>query len=159
MNEQSKRHSIDGVAALLLFVVFSVCVLGVLLSGAKAYRGLTQRDFLSYEQNTCLQYLTTRIRQSDLAGSVAAEDFDGTPALCLTDRDGYVTRVYCYDGSLMELYSSADGLFAPGDGEKLMAAEGLEISMDDGLLRLTLTHPDGRSDQLLFSLRSAEAAT
>ena len=159
MNEQSKRHSIDGVAALLLFVVFSICVLGVLLTGAKAYRGLTDRDFLSYEQSTCLQYLTTRIRQSDLAGSVAAENFEGIPALRLTDREGYVTRVYCYDGSLMELYSSADGFFAPGDGEKLMAAEGLEISMEGGLLRLTLTHPGGRSDQLCFSLRSAEAAT
>lgn len=156
MRVKTRQHGIDGVAALLLFVVFSICVLGVLLTGARAYRGLTGRDLTSYERSTCLQYLTTRVRQSDLMGGVASESFGGVPALRLTDRAGYVTRVYCYEGSLMELYSAPDVDFAPRDGEKLMAAESLDVTVEDGLLTLTVTHPGGESDRLYFSLRSTE---
>lgn len=159
MRGKTKGHGIEGVAALLLFAVFSVCVLGVLLTGARAYRGLTGRDLASYERSTCLQYLTTRIRQADLAGGVAAESFGGIPALRLTDRAGYITRVYCYNGHLMELYSAPDGSFLPQDGERLMAAEALEAGLEDGLLTLTVTHPSGESDRLYFSLRSAKEGT
>ena len=40
----------DGVFVLLLFCVFAVCVLSVLLTGAGAYRRLTERDRVSYDR-------------------------------------------------------------------------------------------------------------
>ena len=44
MKRKTIKHHIDGLIALLLFGVFAVCVLAVLLTGAEAYRRLTQRD-------------------------------------------------------------------------------------------------------------------
>ena len=44
MKQRTVKHNIDGLAALLLFGIFAACVLSVLLSGAGAYRRLTQRD-------------------------------------------------------------------------------------------------------------------
>ena len=48
----------DGLAALLLFGIFAVCVLMVLLTGANAYRRLTERDQQAYQRRTCAQYLS-----------------------------------------------------------------------------------------------------
>ena len=44
MKRQGTKRHMDGLLMLLLFGVFAVCVLIVLLTGARAYRGLTDRD-------------------------------------------------------------------------------------------------------------------
>ena len=44
MKRKPIQHQMDGLIALLLFGVFAVCVLAVLLTGADAYRRLTERD-------------------------------------------------------------------------------------------------------------------
>jgi len=158
MKRQSMKLHMDGLAALLLFGIFAVCVLLVLLTGAGAYERLTARDQASYDRRVCTQYLATRVRQADNLGNVSVEPFDGETALCLIDRDGYLTRVYYHDGYLMELYTSVDAEMAPEDGERLMKASGLLMALEDGLLELTVTGPDGVSDRLFLSLRCREGA-
>lgn len=145
--------------ALLLFGVFAVCLMVVLLTGADSYQGLTRRDQVSSDSRTCAQYLATRVRQADIDQSVSVAEFDGGDALCFTQSvagDDYVTRVYVYDGWLMELFCKADSSLAPGDGERIMAAQSLEAWEEDGLLRLTVTPADGEPVELLLNLRSGE---
>lgn len=48
-----------GLLALLLLLVFAVCVLSVLLTGADTYQTLTRRDQDSYDRRTAAQYLAT----------------------------------------------------------------------------------------------------
>ena len=161
MKKQSIQHHMDGLAALLLFGVFAACVLSVLLTGAGAYRRLTQRDQDAFSRRTCVQYLATRVRQADADGAVAAGEFGGGDALLLTqDIDGmeYVTRIYVSGGYLMELFSAADSELAPEDGEKLMEARALSASLSDGLLELSLTPKEGTAVELTLSLRSGEGA-
>ena len=151
------KHHIDGLMALLLFGVFAACVLSVLLTGAGAYRRLTERDRQSYDRRTCVQYIATRVRQADVRGGVELEAFGGLTALALSEGD-YVTRLYCYDGHLMELYAGGEAALSPVDGEPVMALEALEMSLEGGLLTLVLESPQGERDTLLLSLRSAEEA-
>lgn len=158
MKKRTIQHHMDALAALLLFGVFAVCVLSVLLTGARAYRRLTQRDQTAYERRICTQYIATRVRQADSAGRVTVEDFDGVPALTLVDDAGYVTRVYCYDGYLMELYTAADAGLTPEAGERLLEAGNLALSLEDGLLEVIVTSPEGIEDTLYLSLRSGEGA-
>ncbi len=155
MKIQGTKHQMDGLLMLLLFGVFAVCVLSVLLTGAKAYRGLTERDQAAYDRRTCVQYIATRVRQGDIEGGVRVEPFQDATALCLT-QDGYVTRVYWYDGYLMELYTGADAELHPEDGEKIMPMESLALAMEDGLLRLEIGTAGGAVDTLCLSLRSGE---
>lgn len=150
------KHQIDGLVALLLFGVFAVCVLAVLLSGADAYRRLTDRDMGAYERRTCVQYVATRVRQADAAGGVAVGDLGGTPALLLGAEEGYATWVYCHNGWLMELYAAEDGDFDPADGERVVAARDLRAELADGLLRVTLRGARGEETELLLCLRSDE---
>ena len=158
MRKRAIQHHFDGLAALLLFGVFAVCVLAVLLTGADAYRRLTERDRRAYSQRTCVQYLATRVRQGDRLGDLQVEDFGGTDALILGADETYAARVYCYDGWLMELYCLAEEPMEPQDGQKIMEARALELSLEDGLLEASLTAADGTEDTLRLSLRSGEEA-
>lgn len=155
MKRQGTKHQVDGLLMLLLFGVFAVCVLSVLLTGAKAYRGLTDRDGAAYDRRTCVQYIATRVRQGDIEGGVTVEPFGDAASLCMA-QDGYVTRVYWFDGYLMELYTSADAELYPEDGEKIMPLESLSFTMEEGLLTAEVGGAGGVVDTLRLSLRSGE---
>lgn len=156
MRRKPLQHHIDSLAALLLFGVFAACVLMVLLTGADAYRRLTLRDQAAYDRRTCTQYIAARVRQADYAGGIAVEDFGGCEALVLEADADYRTWLYCLDGWLMELYCFAEEPLAPEDGERLIEAEGMQLSLENGLLTVDVTAGDGTEDTLLLSLRSGE---
>lgn len=159
MKRRTIQHHMDGLAALLLFGVFAVCVLLVLITGADAYRRLTDRDQDSYLRRTGVQYIAAHVRHADSLDVVRVEPFDGVDALVLADEGGeYLTRVYCYDGWLMELYCAEGANLGPQDGEKVLKASGLELSRKDNLLEIVLISPKGARDTLRLSLRSGEGA-
>ena len=153
MKRQPIRHQLDGLIALLLFGVFSVCVLAVLLTGADAYRRLTDRDRAAFDRRTTLQYIATRVRQGDREGGVSVAEFNGLDALVFDEGDGYVTRVYCHNGYIVELYAEEYLDLDLSSGEPIMAAEPLDFSMEDGLLKVT-----SGEDSLVLSLRSGKGA-
>lgn len=152
MKRRPITHQIDGLLALLLFGVFSVCILAVLLTGADAYRRLTGRDQAAFDRRTCLQYIATRVRQADTLDGVTVSDFNGVDALVFDDGDGYVTRVYCHNGTIMELYAEEALDLSLEAGEPIMAGE-LRFSMEDGRLRVA-----SGEDSLTLSLRSGKGA-
>jgi hypothetical protein len=156
---KQRKRKIDALAVLLLFAVFAVCVLSVLLSGADVYHRLADRDRLSYDYRTAGQYLSTRVRQADRLGQVSVIDFGGTDALVFTEEiegENYETLVYCYDGYLRELFALADGDFLPEDGEKVLQAQSLSLSLDGQLLTAELVGPAGEAQELTLFLRSGE---
>ena len=150
---KEKRWNITGLLALTVFAVFALCVVLVLLSGAQVYRGLTERGEENFASRTAARYLTTRIRQAE---SVTVGDFEGCQALVIPEQiDGttYLTRVYVYDGHLRELYCAENADLQPRDGEKVLPAEVLEVTLRDGLLTMEL---DGQ--MLFLDLTGKEAA-
>ena len=158
MKRKPIQHQMDGLIALLLFGVFAVCVLAVLLTGADAYRRLTERDRRAYSQRTCVQYLATRVRQGDRLGDLQVEDFGGTDALVFREDSEYMTRVYCYEGWLMELYAAADADMEPQDGEKVLELSSLRLTLEDGALTADTVDTAGASGTLRMTLRSGEGA-
>ena len=158
MRNSQPKHHIDGLLVLLLFGVFAVCILSVLLIGARVYRQLNDRDQSSYDRRTAVQYVATKIRQAHDARSVSVETTDGICLLTLSESiDGvpYLTRLYCHDGYLRELFSSAEYEFAPQDGEAILPAQDMDLSLEDGMLSVTITVNDTPL-HLVFSLRGGE---
>lgn len=161
MNRRPIKHHMEGLMVLLLFGVFAVCVLTVLLTGANVYRRITERDQAAYDRRTCVQYVATRVRQADCLDAVSVSEFGGQTALEIRESiDGveYLTRVYYYDGYLRELFSAADVELEPEAGEEIMEAQGLELTLEDGLLTVTATDDQGTVSTLVLSLRSGEGA-
>lgn len=157
MNNSNSKHSLSSLMALLLFAVFAVSILSVLLAGTQVYRRITERDAAAYAHRTAVQYLSTKVRQSDASGMVGVEDFCGTDALVLTeDLDGevFLTRIYCHNGYLYELFSPADLEAMPEDGEQLLPLRSLDLELAQNLLRISLTEENGTPVRFHLTLRS-----
>ena len=150
---KEKRTNITDLLALTVFAVFALCVLLVLLSGAKVYRGLVQRGEEGFAARTAARYVTMRVRQAE---TVETGDFEGCDALIIPEEVGgttYLTRLYVYDGCIRELYCAENAALSPVDGEKVLAADGLRFELEDGLLTVYL------DDQTLYlDLSGKEAA-
>ncbi len=160
MRQSGPKHNIDGLIALVLFGVFAACILSVLLTGANAYKNLTELDRESFARRTCVQYIATKVRQAESGESVYVVDFGGTDALCIEENIGsrtYITRIYCYDGWLREIFTSSSTESIPNDGEKILEAESADFSIDSGLLKVSLTDGEGSSSELSLSLRGEGA--
>lgn len=157
-NRENKSH-IEGLLVLVLFGVFAICILAVLLTGAGAYERLVERQQEAYSKRTVPQYITTKVRQADVQGAVRIGDFGGVESLELIEYladEEYVTRIYCYDGSLRELFAAASGDFSPEDGESILEAEQVDFSLEDGCLRVAVTTIEGEKTEIKLTLRSAE---
>lgn len=142
--------------ALLTFCLFAVCVLLVLLSGADVYRQLAEDGETQYARRTAVQYLTTRVRQAQFPEIGEFSGLDTLEIRETLDGRSYLTRIYCYEGFLRELFTPEEGPFLPGDGEKLLKAEALSLSAEDGLLILRITLPEG-STQTLYLRQKGDA--
>lgn len=156
MRINQERSKITGLAALLVFTVFAVCILSVLLTGADVYQRIAEREEHNYDRRTAAQYITTRVRQADRSGSLSVESFGGVDVLVLReeiDGDSYETRVYCFEGYIRELFTVAGGDFTPGDGEKLLRAAGLSFQWETPVLSVEITLADGTMQSLSLYLR------
>lgn len=161
MNDRSGKRSISGLAALILLGVFAAGILSVLLTGAGAYRDLTERDAISYDSRTCVQYLANKVRQVSAPDAVVLSDFgDGDSLLLSENIDGneYWTQVYCYDGWMMELFTAADAGLAPEDGEKILPVQSMNMERSGDLLRLEIVEESGTEKSVLLTLRGGEGA-
>lgn len=151
MKKSNSYNSISAVAALLLLGVFSIGILGVLLSGARIYKNLSESGRLQYDRRTCSQYLSAFVARSPTPESLQIEEFDGCQALVIRE-DGCALRTYCYNGYLMELYSLDIAGFSAADGEKLLPLDSLQILQTGDLLTFQVTC-NGESWALHHSIR------
>lgn len=157
-NRENKSH-IEGLLVLVLFGVFAICILAVLLTGAGAYKRLVERQQATYGSRTVPQYIATKVRQADVQGAVRIGDFGGVESLELVEYladEEYITRIYCYDGSLRELFSAASGEFSPEDGESILEAEQVDFSLKNGCLTVVVTTAEGEKTEFILTLRSAQ---
>lgn len=161
MNLKASGNRISGLLALMLFLIFSICILGVLLSTADAYQRLSERNALSGDRRTGMMFVSTKVRQCDRAGSIYAGEFDGTSALYLTEvleGERYKTILYCHDGYLYELFAPESLAAERGDGEPILPAEAFSASVQNGLLTVSLTALDGEVTTQALCIRSGEVS-
>ena len=162
---QTRHHGLDSVFVLLLFGVFACCLMLVLLTGARSYKSVADRREEAYEQRICTQYIDTKVRHNDYSGGVTVGPFSveepelSTLFLHQTiEGEDYWVRIYCYDGTVRELFTEADQTMEPEDGQEVMAASALHFTLEEGLLTITTTDTAGQTSELSLLLRSGEEA-
>ena len=154
------RSSAAGtIAALTLTCVFGATMLLSLATGASVYRNVAERVESASGRRVGLTYITAKIHAYDQQGRVSAGDFGGQDAVFLLQEiDGniYETILYVYEGQLMELFCEQGWELEPRDGQSITAAESLTVwEGSPGLLRLSYTGADGRTEMADVFLRSA----
>ena len=135
-------HSMDTVFVLILFAVFVVTALFISSSGALAYKNAVGQMETRFNRQTCVSYITAKLRANNESGKISIGELDGISALCITDSFGgeeYVTYIYQYDGMVREMFCSAEISLAPDTGSALTEAKSLEFSRDGSLFTITLT--------------------
>jgi len=136
MKKQDSK--ITDVLTLLVFAVFSLCILLVLLFGAGVYQDLTEAGAARFDRRMAVRYITTRVRQ---AQTLTVEQFEGIPALVMrenTEGEDFLIRIYGYDGALRELYCEASAQLQPDDGEMVLPVESLEFDLTGSVLTVNL---------------------
>ena len=147
---RKRTEKISGILPLLLFAVAAVCVFFVLLAGVGVYTRLNGRDAVAYEKRTAAGYLTEKVRQCP--GNVHWDFLDGIGTLVLEEGE-FLTRIYCHEGWLWELYSDKDSGAGLEDGEQILPLRRLEGSLEEGLLTLDLTLENGDEQTILLQIR------
>lgn len=153
MKQEKNERNITTLAALVLLLVFSLGILSVLLGGAGIYKRLHQRGQEWENIRNAVMLVTNKLRQRP--AEVAVEVFGDGAALLLWEQNGqdeYLTRIYCYDGWLRELFTSADGDFSPEDGEKLLPMAAMELELADGFLTVVFSDDQGSTKQFVLTV-------
>ncbi len=149
MNQKKVR--LTEILSVMTFALLALCLMGVLLTGAGVYQRLVRSGRRNDDSRTAALYLTTRVHQAE---TVRLEDFCGYEALVFPQEaagEAYLTRVYCHEGWMKELYCSAEASLTPADGERLFPLERLDmvlkgncLKLDTGDYQLVFTLPAGR---------------
>ena len=162
MNEAGKQnHVIDMIFVIALLFMFAMSALMLVALGSSIYRRSVDTMQAGYERRTAYAYISEKLRQYDCTGSIGIESFQGNDAIRVESTFGdteYVTRLYAYDGALMELMARKDaGDIPPEQGQRIMDITSMEISaVDPGILRITLTLPGDDEITFVTVRRSSE---
>lgn len=138
---------------LLTFLVLALCLLLVLLMGAGSYRRLVEQGQEQYNARTAVQYVATRLRQAEEIQLTAFGTGDALVLPQTVEGERYVTYVYCHNGCLRELYCREGAPLTPEDGEAVLEADGLTLSLEEDVLTVTIS-----GQTLMHCLRTGKEA-
>lgn len=153
MNNNKKNsvfHSVDTFFVLILFAVFVLMALFLSASGALAYKKSAAQMEERFNKQTCISYITAKIRSNNEEGKLSVVDFNGINALCISESIGeavYNTYIYQYDGMVRELFFNAEITLDPSAGSALTSASDLSFEKEGSLYKITVTDEDGSSSE------------
>lgn len=150
-------HSIDSLFVLLLFGLFIIMAMLVTAYGATAYKNSAKQSDKRFNTQTCINYVTAKVRANNEKGKISVTDLDSVNALCITDSFGgqeYNTYIYQYEGKVRELFINSAASIDLGAGSELTDAENLTFLQENGLLECTLTDSD--NDVSVFYINIVE---
>ncbi len=148
-NEPQKvnKSRLDTIFVLTLFVLFAASLLTVTVYFAKVYRDTGERITERFDGSTAMTVLTQKIRAYDCSGGIEIIPREQGNILRLNeeiDGEEYSTYIYCHDGSLRELFNSAQTEFDENSGMPIIQADSFDIKQEGGSYMMTLT-TDGKT--------------
>lgn len=155
----SKKHVIDTVFVICLMLLFLLSALTVIAIGANIYKKNVAQTNDNYAQRVSIAYVTEKVRQSDVSGSIFVRELFGQNVLVFQQElngDLYNTYIYSYEGYLMELFARDDlQSFYPQTGQKILKINSFIIEKaSEDLLRATITEEDGVEETVYISIHS-----
>lgn len=130
MQIKPKNHSIDSLFAFLLLLTFTLFTLMLAGMGSAIYRNGASYLDENYTSRTAVAYVTEKVRQHDVSGSIFMTKVEETPALAFRDTidgESYLTYVYFYDGALRELFIEEDREPSATLGNRIVTLSSLTI--------------------------------
>lgn len=127
----------------ILFLVFVCALLLALAAGVGVYRHIHATGLATEKARLAGALVTNVVRSKDAEAAVSLGTAPGGgQSLVLTERlnsGTFETRLYLYDGKLVEEYVPAGTAYDPAHAEPLVAASAFAVELDEdaGALRVT----------------------
>jgi hypothetical protein len=146
------------VAVFLLGAVFLFLSVGLVLLGGSVYRQVVADSFENDRMRNTLSYIANQVRRNDIAGNVQVGKFHGQDALLLLQNLGgieCITYLYCWEGSLRELFVEKGFELEPEAGLPLIPLDDISFTQDgEGLINVEALFDSGSSQRLVLAPRS-----
>lgn len=153
-----RRHVIDMLFPIALFLVLAASSLFLVILAANVYRKNVAWEEMNYESRTCLSYVAEKIRQNDENGGVEAGTFDGIPCLILRQNFGeesYVTYLYSYEGQLCELFVREGVSMGAADGQKILEVHDFSVAeQEEGVFKISCSDGNGKESVTYAAVKS-----
>lgn len=138
----------------LLFAVITLFLMVAFLVGTNAYRSTDNMRTDADEMRLGLSLISNSIHTNDMTDAVGVAQGPEGPALVLTehtDNGAYETRLYLYQGNVMEEYSRAHSAFTPDRAREVVPSSSFDFEYKNGLL--TIYTDQGSTSVALRSVR------
>lgn len=158
MNHQQEHHIIDILFVIALFCIFALSAVFLITVGANIYGKTVSHMEDNFNCRTSFAYVTEKIRQADKNGAVSVGEFNGLPAILITesvDDTHYITYLYEYNGFLKELMIREDTPLSPEAGQDILPVTEFSFQkMNDKLFAFTIATDEESSCRLFVSKKS-----
>ena len=137
--DAGKADIVGTVGSMLLFLVFTVCMLVIIAAAASTYAGISSGFDRSFTSSASLRYLSNKIR-----GAESYEIIEGGTGIAAING-GITCVIYYRDGGLYEKNVSSSDSAAAGGGDKIFNIDGLEITEENGLYVISVSYEEESS--------------
>ena len=158
MKQKGNNHAISGVFVFALLGVFAICSTLLVLLCAQAYRNTVDQTAQHRDERIIQSFMRNTLRAEDAENAFGTREIDGVNALTITTAFGdevYVRYLYCYEGTLRDLFIGEHDTFYPEFGEEVCPAESFAAVVTDGLVTVDMTDVNGRAYTFSIAHRCA----
>ena len=123
-----------------IMVVFFLVMMLALVAGAVIYRGVAASQARANDVRMESGLLTNLLRMGDMADAVTQAEGPEGPALVLVTTlpsGTYETRIYAYQGSIVQEYAIAGRPFNPENAVPIVESGTFAFSLHEGLVTIT----------------------
>ena len=152
---KENKDSPLGIYTMGICALFLAGFLLLVILGAQTYRRTAEGQETNNHTRAQLSWLSAVIRANDREGAVYLSEQkspeDGT-VLVVEDGSGYASRIYRYDGFLVEDYGAVEGELQPESALKIGPSALFEVELRPEENALTVTSDEG---SIYLTLRSS----
>ncbi len=149
-----KKHHIDIIFLVILFLIFTFSAVSVLLLAINSYRSVVNASESQASSRVLSSYIRELARQHDENGGIYVSTMDGTEGIYIEEEDGYFIYIYAYDGYLMELNASLDSGASLDFGTKIAKIQGFEATQEGNLITISLSDDYGNQEKVDIAVKS-----
>ncbi len=155
----AKKHNIDIMFLMVLFLIFTFSAVSVLLMAVNSYRAVVNSNESNSNARTAIAYIRETVRQHDEAGAIDIAKFDGVSAIEMSEGEGYNLYIYQYDGYLMELEAKDGAGIKAEFGNKILEINSLDFSWQKGknLILVQIEDASGNNQEVNIGIKSKAA--
>ncbi|MCR5666848.1 MAG: DUF4860 domain-containing protein [Eubacterium sp.] len=155
------RSKVQGasISMLILYGILIVALLVLTLAGCRLYKVFTNNRMANERERAVLSYLQGKVSSLDVAGAIMVEDGpQGDSDMLVLAEEGtdYETRIFIYDGELMELFTQTSAPTDPDDAEVIAQEDCLKITLQSEGALMQVTTSQGTA---CMAIRSAKGGT